>query len=44
MSEKDHQLSPELLRWTCDPSVFGFQTTAEIPPLKGIMEQERPAP
>jgi lon-related putative ATP-dependent protease len=43
MNEKDHQLQPELLRWTCDPSVFHFSTTAEIPPMKGIVEQERPA-
>jgi lon-related putative ATP-dependent protease len=42
MNEKEHQVPPELLRWTCDPSAFNFQTTAEIPPLKGIVEQERP--
>jgi predicted ATP-dependent protease len=42
MNENDHQLPPEMLRWTCDPSVFHFSTTAEIPPLKGIVEQERP--
>jgi predicted ATP-dependent protease len=35
-------LSAECLRWTCDPSAFSFQTTADIPPLKGIVEQERP--
>jgi predicted ATP-dependent protease len=42
MIEKDCQLLPEMLRWTCDPSVFSFQTTAELPPLQGIVEQERP--
>jgi predicted ATP-dependent protease len=40
---KEHRsLQPECLRWTCDPSVFSFQSTAEIPPMKGIVEQERP--
>ena len=42
MKENKHELAPENLRWTCDPSVFSFQTTAELPPLKGIIEQERP--
>ena len=42
MSAKSKELSPESLRWTCDPSVFSFKTTAEIPPLQGIVEQERP--
>jgi predicted ATP-dependent protease len=36
------ELAPEQLRWNCDPSVFDFQTTADIPPLKGLVEQERP--
>jgi predicted ATP-dependent protease len=43
MSEKTHHVPFECLRWTCDPSLFHFATTAEIPPLKGIVEQERPA-
>jgi predicted ATP-dependent protease len=42
MKERSLSLSSECLRWTCDPSVFSFQTTAEMPPLKGIVEQERP--
>jgi predicted ATP-dependent protease len=42
MKENTRELTPECLRWTCDPSVFSFQTTAELPPLKGIVEQERP--
>ncbi len=42
MTRDAHELAPESLRWTCDPSVFSFKTTAEIPPLKGIVEQERP--
>ena len=43
MTRKEHELSPESLRWTCDPSMFSFKTTADIPPLKGIVEQDRPA-
>jgi lon-related putative ATP-dependent protease len=35
-------LSPDRLRWKCDPSIFSFESTAEIPPMKGIVEQERP--
>jgi len=42
MREKIRELPPECLRWTCDPSGFSFKTTAEIPPLEGIVEQERP--
>lgn len=32
----------ENLRWKCDPAVFSFRSTADLPPLKGIVEQERP--
>ncbi len=42
MTEKSSELPVEILRWNCDPSVFSFKTTAELPPLKGIIEQERP--
>ncbi|HTY62272.1 MAG TPA: ATP-binding protein [Acidobacteriota bacterium] len=42
MRDKSKELPPTSLRWTCDPSIFGFKTTAEIPPLAGIVEQERP--
>jgi predicted ATP-dependent protease len=42
MKENTNQLAPGCLRWTCDPAIFCFKTTAEIPPLKGIVEQERP--
>jgi predicted ATP-dependent protease len=41
MKENNKQLPSERLCWTCDPSVFKFQSTAEMPPLKGIIEQER---
>ena len=42
MEEKSKELPVESLRWTCDPAVFYFKTTEELPPLKGIVEQERP--
>ena len=42
MSDTCKELPPESLRWTCDPSLFSFKTTEEIPPLTGIVEQERP--
>jgi predicted ATP-dependent protease len=42
MQKKAKELNPEALRWICEPSVFTFKTTAEIPPLKGIVEQDRP--
>jgi predicted ATP-dependent protease len=41
MKKNKHKLPPENLRWTCDPSEFTFKTTAELPPLKGIIEQDR---
>jgi predicted ATP-dependent protease len=40
--DQRHELSPEQLRWHCDCSAFPFQSTADIPPLKGLVEQERP--
>ncbi len=42
MNKKQNELDPASLRWRCDPSTFNFRTTADIPPLKGIVEQERP--
>jgi predicted ATP-dependent protease len=41
MHVNSKQLTPDQLRWTCDPSTFTFKSTAEMPPLKGIIEQER---
>jgi len=41
MKKNKNKLSPESLRWICDPSAFAFKTTAELPPLKGIIEQDR---
>ena len=43
MEAKSKGLAPSDLCWTCDPTEFSFQTTADIPPLKGIVEQERPS-
>jgi predicted ATP-dependent protease len=43
MANKQREVKVDDLRWTCSPSVFAFKTTAEIPPLKGIVEQERPS-
>jgi predicted ATP-dependent protease len=42
MNAKPYAVPPEKLRWNCDPSIFNFKTTADIAPLKGIIEQERP--
>lgn len=36
-----HRLSPEQLRWVCDPSVFTFQTTAELKSDEVIIGQDR---
>ena len=42
MNLQPHELSPEQLRWNCDSSSFSFASTADIPPLRGLVEQERP--
>src|ERR1035437_3689788 len=34
-------LSPDKLRWHCDPANVPFETTAEIEPTTGDMGQER---
>ena len=42
---QDKPSSPEVplekLRWRCDPESFPFDTTADLPPLEGIIGQER---
>src|SRR5919197_4116089 len=42
---QDKPSSPEVplekLRWRCDPESFPFDTTAALPPLEGIIGQER---
>ena len=42
MNRHPRELAPEQLRCDCDPSSFRFSSTAEIPPLKGFVAQERP--
>ncbi len=42
MEKHPLELTQEQLRHDCDSSCFEFQTTAEIPPLKGFVAQERP--
>ncbi|MEJ2246955.1 MAG: AAA family ATPase, partial [Acidobacteriota bacterium] len=42
MNRMKYKVPPDKLRWNCDPSLFSFKTTADIAPLKGIIEQERP--
>lgn len=34
-------LSPDRLRWRCDPDQLGFETTDDVQPLEGIVGQER---
>ena len=42
MTLEQYRLTPEQLRCRCDGSMFAFRSTAEIPPLKGFVKQERP--
>lgn len=35
------ELAPEQLRRVCDPGQFNFESTAELPPLEGIIGQDR---
>ena len=35
------RLPVKKLRWICDPKLFKFKTTAELPPFDGIISQER---
>lgn len=35
------ELGPERLRMICDPGCFPYQTTDEVPPLEGMIGQER---
>lgn len=41
MAKKPQSLTPEELRWTCDPKQFSFRTTEEIQPLEETIGQER---
>ncbi|MBP1765523.1 MAG: hypothetical protein H6Q65_2581, partial [Firmicutes bacterium] len=40
MTERQ-ELSAKKLRFHCDPEVFSFATTAEVPPLDTVIGQER---
>lgn len=42
MDLKGYEVSREKLRWVCDASIFKFKTTADVAPLKGMIEQDRP--
>jgi lon-related putative ATP-dependent protease len=41
MSRVVTPLSPEQVRWRCDPALLGFATTAEIPAVESMAGQER---
>jgi predicted ATP-dependent protease len=41
MKKNKNKLPAGKLRWNCSASSFKFKTTAELPPLKGIIEQDR---
>ncbi|MBL0224239.1 MAG: AAA family ATPase [Geobacteraceae bacterium] len=41
MTSRNHRLEPEKLRWTCDPALFGFETTEELPDLDYAIGQKR---
>ncbi|HLG31653.1 MAG TPA: AAA family ATPase [Ignavibacteriaceae bacterium] len=38
---KHRELTPEELRWRCDPEIFEFSSTQDIEPIEGILGQER---
>jgi len=41
MTSRTHRLAPEKLRWTCDPALFEFETTEELPDLDYAIGQQR---
>lgn len=41
MTPNNHRLEPEKLRWTCDPALFDFETTEELPDLDYAIGQQR---
>jgi predicted ATP-dependent protease len=41
MTSRTHRLAPEKLRWTCDPALFDFETTEELPDLDYAIGQQR---
>ncbi len=40
-ASKHKELSPEELRWKCDPEILEFDSTQDIKPIEGILGQER---
>ncbi|MCU0365543.1 MAG: AAA family ATPase, partial [Ignavibacteriaceae bacterium] len=38
---KHKELSPEDLRWKCDPEILEFDSTEDLKPIEGILGQER---
>ena len=40
-SQKHKELSPEELRWKCDPDLLEFDSTQDLKPIEGILGQER---
>ena len=40
-ADRIRELEPSELRQTCDPSILGFKTTADIEPLEGTLGQPR---
>ena len=41
MTNSNHKVPVEQLRWECDPSQFDFNTTDELPELEGTIGQQR---
>lgn len=41
MKDSLEPLAPERLAWRCDPASLGFDFTDEIPPLEGLVGQDR---
>jgi predicted ATP-dependent protease len=40
MSDAPAPLDAQALRWHCDPAVFGAASTADIPPIEGVVGQD----
>lgn len=40
-SQKHKELTPEDLRWKCDPDILEFDSTEDLKPIEGIIGQER---
>jgi predicted ATP-dependent protease len=38
-ADRPTPMQPELLRWRCDPATLGFETTAEVAPIQGVVGQ-----